>query len=440
MASGRAGLLTVEPLPRARLPARSRAVHAAGRGCSGRTCERHPRAGEPLAAARSSPRCSRRATGRSACCRSARPAWADRARGGVPGGDLRSAHLAKPALCPAHGSRTLQPRPDRRSWEGGSNLILVRPPWQIIEAASVLLNPFRERRLRERRRMALARLVDRARAVRRERSPADRPARQAERELDRGRRDRASTGPRGEPLLLGGDFNVRPGSTTVFEDLERRFGLCAADGTRMRSTTCSYAARDRATPPSAVAARSGASCELLTGLRGPAPAAVRPRSGRGTLRSCDKFLALDGANQPLQHAAVAKPAEPPVRDARPARARREQTAGRAGGGGARPARARRAEPAQRGAAHPQATRGGPRRRRPPRAHDPLGRAGDGPELVLARRACDGRLPRRLERMLGKGGADAERRERRASVATADRRLRRPVRAAGAGAARRPHAR
>ena len=45
------------------------------------------------------------------------------------------------------------------SGEGGSNVILVRPPWRIAERHSVLLNPFPRRRFRERRRMALAMLV-----------------------------------------------------------------------------------------------------------------------------------------------------------------------------------------------------------------------------------------------------------------------------------------
>ena len=42
-------------------------------------------------------------------------------------------------------------RPDLMgSWEGGSNMILVRPPWRIVPGGtrSLLLNPLRERGLR----------------------------------------------------------------------------------------------------------------------------------------------------------------------------------------------------------------------------------------------------------------------------------------------------
>src|SRR3954469_5301766 len=41
------------------------------------------------------------------------------------------------------------------SGEGGSTLILVRPPWRTLERGAALLNPQPRRKLRERRRMAL---------------------------------------------------------------------------------------------------------------------------------------------------------------------------------------------------------------------------------------------------------------------------------------------
>ena len=47
------------------------------------------------------------------------------------------------------------------SWEGGSNIMLVRPPWRIAGAPrSLLLNPLPGRGLRERRWMSLVRLRD----------------------------------------------------------------------------------------------------------------------------------------------------------------------------------------------------------------------------------------------------------------------------------------
>jgi len=42
-----------------------------------------------------------------------------------------------------------------QSWEGGSNVTLVRPPWRIAAREALLLNPFPRRGLRERRRLAL---------------------------------------------------------------------------------------------------------------------------------------------------------------------------------------------------------------------------------------------------------------------------------------------
>ena len=46
-----------------------------------------------------------------------------------------------------------------------------------------------------------------------------------------------------DPLILGGDLNLRPSSTRrVFEELERRFGLAGADRRRRPSTTCWCAA------------------------------------------------------------------------------------------------------------------------------------------------------------------------------------------------------
>jgi endonuclease/exonuclease/phosphatase family metal-dependent hydrolase len=109
--------------------------------------------------------------------------------------------------------------------EGGSNTILFRQPWSLIEGHSMVLNPLRERRLRERRRMALVRLAAGPASLwvgNVHLSTGPRP--QTERELNRAAAAAiAHAGP--DPLLLGGDFNVRPWATTVYGDLERRFGL-----------------------------------------------------------------------------------------------------------------------------------------------------------------------------------------------------------------------
>jgi len=118
------------------------------------------------------------------------------------------------------------------SWEGGSNLTLARPPWQIGEASSVLLNPLRERRLRERRRLALTRLVegDREVCVGNLHLTAGAPE-QAAREARRAA-DIAGDWARGAPLLLAGDFNLRPQAAPVFDDLCKRGALCGATSPR----------------------------------------------------------------------------------------------------------------------------------------------------------------------------------------------------------------
>jgi endonuclease/exonuclease/phosphatase family metal-dependent hydrolase len=114
------------------------------------------------------------------------------------------------------------------AWEGGSNVILARPPWRIVEVTSVLLNPLRERRLHERRRMALVRLVDSDREVcvgnlHLSAGLPDQAAREAARAAEL-----ALEWARGAPLVLGGDFNLRPASTPLFEELCDRTGLCGA--------------------------------------------------------------------------------------------------------------------------------------------------------------------------------------------------------------------
>jgi endonuclease/exonuclease/phosphatase family metal-dependent hydrolase len=113
------------------------------------------------------------------------------------------------------------------SWEGGSNITLVRPPWRIAGASrSLLLNPLPGRGLRERRRMGFVRLRDDERDVcvaNLHLTAGARP--QAEREAVRAVAAAARWAGEATPLIVGGDFNVRPRQTAVFEQLEREFGL-----------------------------------------------------------------------------------------------------------------------------------------------------------------------------------------------------------------------
>jgi len=113
------------------------------------------------------------------------------------------------------------------SAEGGSNLTLVRPSWQISERQALLLNPLRRRGLRERRRMAFltATLDSAALCVGNlHASAGDRT--QAEQDVLRAA-EAAVAWSGDRPLLLGGDFNLRPAGSKIFGELERRFGLVA---------------------------------------------------------------------------------------------------------------------------------------------------------------------------------------------------------------------
>jgi endonuclease/exonuclease/phosphatase family metal-dependent hydrolase len=122
------------------------------------------------------------------------------------------------------------------AWEGGSNTTLVRPPWRLVEGSrrSLLLNPLRERRLRERRRMSFTRVRAPAGGGSPELCVANLHAshfsqKQAERE---GRRaaEHAVAWAAGAPLVLAGDFNVRPARSRLFAELERDFGLAPVTG------------------------------------------------------------------------------------------------------------------------------------------------------------------------------------------------------------------
>jgi endonuclease/exonuclease/phosphatase family metal-dependent hydrolase len=111
------------------------------------------------------------------------------------------------------------------SWEGGANITLVRPPWRIGTSRGMLLNRFPARGLRERRRMSFVRLHGEARelCVANLHLSAGASA-HAEREALRAAAE-AVRWSGSVPLVLGGDFNLRPRSSSVFGELERRFGL-----------------------------------------------------------------------------------------------------------------------------------------------------------------------------------------------------------------------
>lgn len=112
-------------------------------------------------------------------------------------------------------------RPDwMKSGEGGSNQILFRPPWHAVEERRLTLAW-----LPERRRMLWLRLQHpdgRTLCVANLHASAHRPARAAQ-ELEHAAHS-ALAWARGRPLLLGGDFNVRPAEQPwIYEHL-------AADG------------------------------------------------------------------------------------------------------------------------------------------------------------------------------------------------------------------
>jgi endonuclease/exonuclease/phosphatase family metal-dependent hydrolase len=121
-------------------------------------------------------------------------------------------------------------RPDLLgAWEGGSNAILVRSPWRIVPDSrqTLLLSSITERGLSERRRMMFARLQssdsgEEICVANLHASAKGHP--HAEHEVMRAART-ALEWSRGAPLVFGGDFNLRPVSSQVFEQLERDLRL-----------------------------------------------------------------------------------------------------------------------------------------------------------------------------------------------------------------------
>jgi endonuclease/exonuclease/phosphatase family metal-dependent hydrolase len=111
--------------------------------------------------------------------------------------------------------------------EGGSNLTLARGGFQIVERRELELYPGPEP---ERRVMAFTRL---RRGARDQLCVANThlTARPSRRDLAKSELlDAAKTATEwaeGSPLILGGDFNLRPAESTVYDELAERYGLRA---------------------------------------------------------------------------------------------------------------------------------------------------------------------------------------------------------------------
>jgi endonuclease/exonuclease/phosphatase family metal-dependent hydrolase len=109
------------------------------------------------------------------------------------------------------------------SSEGGSNLTLIRKQWleeaggEIAERRTVVLTRRPERRV-----MALTRLES-GFTIGNLHASTSPPS--AERELVYAAQQLIEAAGEDKPVLLGGDFNVRPAKSPVFIELEERFGL-----------------------------------------------------------------------------------------------------------------------------------------------------------------------------------------------------------------------
>ena len=113
--------------------------------------------------------------------------------------------------------------------EGGSNQLLVRPPWRLVEARRLTLT-----RRPERRRLLWARLAPTATAdpaaeltVANMHLTADDTAAAAREALVAA--EHAGRWSAGRPLIFGGDLNLRPArSGRAFDQLRERYGLDGA--------------------------------------------------------------------------------------------------------------------------------------------------------------------------------------------------------------------
>jgi endonuclease/exonuclease/phosphatase family metal-dependent hydrolase len=155
------------------------------------------------------------------------PRWAHRladATGAEAKSSLTSRNWLRPVMSPL---ARLRPHLSG-SWEGGSNLILVRGASRGLEGSrpGMAISDFRRSTLTwfpERRVMSMVEL-DCGLCV--ANFHASTGAGAAGDVLKAARLASARAGDR--PLLLGGDFNLRPRSGEVFEQLEAEFGLAGA--------------------------------------------------------------------------------------------------------------------------------------------------------------------------------------------------------------------
>ncbi len=111
------------------------------------------------------------------------------------------------------------------SWEGGSNLILVRkgrPGSAMVEHRSAVLSRLPERRMVSMARLECGLCVANFHAGTGGRAGGD--VLRAAGLVDGWAGD--------NPLVLGGDFNTRPGSGELFAELSERYGLGGATGNR----------------------------------------------------------------------------------------------------------------------------------------------------------------------------------------------------------------
>jgi endonuclease/exonuclease/phosphatase family metal-dependent hydrolase len=116
-----------------------------------------------------------------------------------------------------------------KSWEGGSNMLLVRPPARIVATRAATLT-----RRPERRRLLMVRveLASGQRLVVANVHLSVPSTRQGAAEAALAAR-LATEWAGGDPVVLGGDLNLRPRDhRAAFDDLRDRFGLAAPTGPR----------------------------------------------------------------------------------------------------------------------------------------------------------------------------------------------------------------
>ena len=246
-----------------------------------RTTERgaHARAGQPAAAGRVRRACSTASSGTWRCCRRRRRAGSP-SSAGAPG---RAACACSPRATGGRRCRARWPtsNPDLiASSEGGSNQILVRHPGRVIEHRRLTLA-----RRPERRRMQWARLETAGAAgacAWRTCTPRPGCRRKAAREVLARRRGRAVDWSGPDPLVFGGDLNLRPArDPEPVRDAARALRARRADAPRDAIDHLLVRGLDRGRAPAAAGRRASASCPSRTGC----DPALRPRARRRGVRA-----------------------------------------------------------------------------------------------------------------------------------------------------------